>query len=147
MITRILNGLTLMLLLAAGPVIGAEHVVNMLNNGQDGTMVFEPGFIKVAPGDSILFKSVDPAHNSQSFFTPDGAQPWTGEISKDVTVTFEKEGVYLYKCLPHTALAMVGVVQVGNAVNKDAAAAAASEFAQQFAMNKDRFDKYMAQVQ
>ncbi|MCG8382948.1 MAG: hypothetical protein MJA28_12190 [Gammaproteobacteria bacterium] len=52
----------------------------------------------------------------------------------------------MYKCVPHTALAMVGVIQVGKAVNKDAAIKATTELNAQFAMNKDRLQNYMAQV-
>lgn len=135
------------LILATGVVLAAEHEVKMLNVGKDGaTMVFDPGYLKVEPGDTVKFVSVDAGHNSESFFTPEGSATWKGEISKDVTVTLDKEGIYLYKCMPHTVMAMVGVVQVGEAKNKDAAVGAAKDFAKQFALNKDRFDKYMAEV-
>ena len=137
----------LLLSFSAAQALAADHVVKMLNNGAEGTMMFEPGYLKVAPGDTVTFKSVDPAHNSVSVHIPQGAQAWTGEMSKDLTITLHKEGVYIYKCVPHTVMAMVGVIQVGGAGNKDAAMKAADDLGKQFAMNKDRLQKYMAKVQ
>jgi hypothetical protein len=36
---------------------GSEHVVEMLNMGEDGSMVFQPSVIKVSVGDTIRFKA------------------------------------------------------------------------------------------
>ncbi|MGB6120129.1 MAG: pseudoazurin, partial [Mesorhizobium sp.] len=41
--------------LAAGTAGAAEFEVMMLNKGEKGAMVFEPDFIKAAPGDTIRF--------------------------------------------------------------------------------------------
>ena len=43
-----------------------EHIVEMLNNGDDGMMIFEPGFLKVEKGDTVKFLSTDIGHNSVS---------------------------------------------------------------------------------
>ena len=40
----------------------AEHEVKMLNFGDGGSMIFEPGFLKVNKGDTINFKSVSYTH-------------------------------------------------------------------------------------
>ena len=45
---------------------------------------------------------------------PDGAAPFKGETSKDVTVTFEVPGLYAVKCLPHYTMGMVALVEVGD---------------------------------
>lgn len=124
----------------------ADYEVKMLNSGADGTMVFEPGFIKVEPGDTVTFVPTDAAHNSISHYVPEGAQAWSGDMNKAISVTFDQEGVYLYKCLPHVPLGMVGVVQVGAAKNLDEAKQAAEELKAGIAMNKDRLDTYMGQV-
>ena len=55
---------------------------------------------------------------------PDGAQPFAGKMSEDLTVTFTQPGVYGVKCTPHYALGMVALIVVGeNPVNLDAAKA------------------------
>lgn len=55
--------------------------------------------------------------------------------------------MYIYKCQPHVALAMVGVVRVGEPGNLDAARAKAEEMAAGFATEKDRLDGYLPQVE
>jgi pseudoazurin len=55
---------------------------------------------------------------------PDGAEAFKGEFNQAISVTFETEGVYGYKCLPHYVLGMVGVVVVGDpSANVEAAKA------------------------
>ena len=98
---------------------GSEHIVNMLNSGEGGQMIFEPAVIKVSKGDTIHFKLIDMAHNSASIdgMIPAGAASWAGELNKDISVTLDTEGVYVYQCDPHVMMAMIGVIQVGEAVN------------------------------
>jgi len=90
---------------------GSEHVVKMLNSGAGGTMIFEPAVIKVSKGDTIHFKAVDMSHNSVSMegMIPDGANNWLGQLSQDISVTLDTEGVYVYQCDPHLMMAMIGV--------------------------------------
>ncbi len=95
----------------------ADHEVKMLNKGSDGqTHVFEPAFLKIAPNDTVTFTPVSKGHDSQSIdgMIPDGAQPWKGKISQKITVQFTKPGLYGYECMPHYALGMVGLIQVGD---------------------------------
>jgi pseudoazurin len=55
---------------------------------------------------------------------PDGVDPWKGKINEEISVTLEQPGLYGYKCAPHYALGMVGLIQVGDdASNLDAALA------------------------
>jgi pseudoazurin len=91
------------------------HEVKMLNSGSEGFMVFEPAVLRVEVGDTVTFKATDMAHNSASIMgmIPEGANSWDGAMSQDVTVTVNKEGVYVYQCTPHSMMAMVGVIQVG----------------------------------
>jgi pseudoazurin len=99
--------------------IAAEHTVQMKNSGVDGIMVFEPGFLKVAVGDTVHFEPTDIGHNSESVagLIPAGATPWKGDFSKKLSVKIDKNGVYVYECLPHSMLAMVGVIVAGNPTN------------------------------
>lgn len=127
--------------------MAAEHTIKMLNVGADGNFVFEPGYLHVLPGDTVVFESTDSGHDSKSFFVPPDASHWTGKISKNVTVTFEQEGVYLYECEPHNQFGMLGVIQVGSAVNQsDAQQAVAKKEAKQM-MNKGRLTKSFSQVE
>ena len=111
--------------LLATPAMAADHVVKMLNKGAAGTMVFEPALLKIAPGDSVTFLSVDKIHNAESIpgMLPPGATPFKGQMSQSLKVQFSKPGIYGYKCLPHYGMGMVGVVIVGTATNLDAARA------------------------
>ena len=106
-------------LLAALPAHAADFEVRMLNRGEAGAMVFEPAFLRVAPGDTVTFVPTDRSHNAESIggMTPEGAEPFKGRMNEPVTVTFEKQGVYGYKCMPHYAMGMVGVVVVGEPEN------------------------------
>lgn len=124
-----------------------EHRVKMLNQGDDGSMVFEPGFLKVSPGDTVTFVAADPAHNSVSKFTPEGADGWKGEMNEEISVTLNTEGVYIYQCDPHLALGMVGVIQVGNATNLAAARDKAQAMEKSIAINQPRLGNYLDQVE
>jgi len=135
------------LLTISGSALAADHVVKMLNAGKDGTMVFEPSFIKVAVGDTVVFAPTEKAaHNSASVLLPEGAKPWKGAADTEIKVKIEKEGVYLYACEPHKVMGMVGVIQAGKPVNLALAKAAAAKEQATFAMGKDRFDKALARV-
>lgn len=127
---------------------GSEHVVEMLNAGEDGSMVFKPAVLKVSIGDTIHFKATDLAHNSASIdgMVPEGAKSWAGALSADISVTLDQEGIYVYQCDPHVVMAMVGVVQVGKAVNREAIEASAEAMKAQFAMNTDRLENYLSRL-
>ena len=105
--------------LGAAPALATEHQVQMLNKGADGPMAFEPSFLKIAPGDTIRFVATDKGHNVLSIegMSPEGAAPFQGKMNEDVTVTFDKPGVYGFECKPHYGMGMVGLVVVGDPVN------------------------------
>ncbi|MFZ5595295.1 MAG: pseudoazurin [Pseudomonadota bacterium] len=132
-----------LLALASGNALAAEHEVKMLNKGADGNFIFEPGYLKAAKGDTVKFVPVDMTHQPQSEVAPAGVA-WKGEMNKPFTVTLASEGVYVYSCLPHKTMGMVGVIQAGAPVNLAAAKEAAAGI--KIAQNKDRLDKYLAQV-
>lgn len=100
----------------------AEYEVKMLNKGSDGTsMVFEPRLTVIQPGDTVKFVPVDRGHNVESFKDgiPEGTEAFKGAIGKEVVITFDKEGVYTFKCTPHVSMAMIGAIVVGSATNID----------------------------
>lgn len=125
----------------------AEHVIKMLDTDDSGNiMVFDPPFIKVNKGDTIKFVSTNPGHNNISRHVPDGANNWKGDVSQDITVTVDAEGVYLYECDLHKFLGMVGVIQVGEAKNLDTAKAAADKVTAGMAMGAERMAEYLSKV-
>lgn len=144
---QLLRHAILALALGATPALAADHEVQMLNQGADGMMVFEPAFLAVQPGDTVTFVPTDVAHNSSSVLSPQDGATWKGTMGQKVSVTLEKEGVYLYQCDPHLALGMVGVIQVGKAVNLEAAQQQAQTISGQIAMNKERLSQYLDKVQ
>jgi pseudoazurin len=103
-------------LAATGPASAAEHEIRMLNKGEAGIMVFEPAFLEVAPGDTVHFRAVDKGHNAASIdgMAPEGGATWKGGLSKDVDVTFDVEGVYGVRCVPHYPMGMVALIVVGD---------------------------------
>ena len=128
-------------------VNAADIEVKMLDNSPtEGIFVFEPGFVKADVNDTIVFIPTDPGHNSRSLLVPPDAQTWKSPFSKEFRVKLEKEGVYLYVCDAHKNMGMVGVVQVGKAVNLEEARKKATEESSAMAMNKDRFAKVLDQV-
>tara|TARA_B100001173_G_scaffold290767_1_gene281636 strand:+ start:53 stop:496 length:444 start_codon:yes stop_codon:yes gene_type:complete len=130
-------------------IVSADHEVKMLNQGPAGVMVFEPAVLKINIGDTVTFKSVDAAHNSASIpgMIPAGASPWNGQLSQDLTVSFDVAGIYGYQCTPHSMMAMVGVIEVGNdQSNMNEVKSAAQTFKSTFVMNQSRLDDYLAQI-
>ena len=152
-ITKLATLLTVFLLTV--PAFAAEHTVKMLNNGPGGMMIFEPAVLQVAVGDTVNFVATDMAHNSASVFTPPGATPWKGAMSRDISVTLDTAGVYIYECTPHKMMAMVGVIQVTDGMELDMtldsayledAEPFAKNYKSAFVMNQDRLDKYMNEL-
>ena len=147
--------LTMSLFLLSVPAFAEDHYVRMLNNGDGGMMIFEPAVLSVNVGDTVNFVATDMAHNSASVFTPPGATPWRGMMSKDISVTLDTPGVYIYECSPHVMMAMVGVIQVRDGMELDlsldsayvdAADTFAKAYKNKFVMNKDRLDSYLNEL-
>lgn len=121
------------------------HEVRMLNKGPEGRpMQFDPAFLKIAPGDSVKFVPTDKGHNSESILEmiPEGAETWKGKINEEITVTFDVEGIFGYKCQPHFGLGMVGLIQVGESTDNLGSADAAKLPGRA----KERMSELVAQV-
>jgi pseudoazurin len=108
-----------------GVATAAEHVVEMLNKGEKGAMVFQPDFVQAAPGDTIKFVPTDKSHNAETMkgMIPEGAEAFKGKMNEEVVVTLDKEGVYGVKCAPHYGMGMVALIVVGQPVNVEEAGA------------------------
>ncbi len=102
--------------LLGGAALAETVEVKMLNKSGKETLVFEPAFVKIAAGDTIRFVPEDKGHNAESIkgMMPADAEPFKGKISKEVEVTFDKDGLYGVECKPHFAMGMVMTVAVGD---------------------------------
>lgn len=105
------------MVLAPAAFAQEEHRVEMRNAGSDRQpMVFEPAYLEIAPGDTVVFVNAMGAHNAQSIpgMWPEGAEEFVGAMNQDATYTFTEEGVYGIKCLPHYGAGMVALIKVGD---------------------------------
>ena len=131
-------------------VYAAEHQIKMLSSSDGKMMVFEPAVLKINKGDSVKWIATQPGHNSASIneMLPDDTKGWEGAVNEEISINFDIEGVYGYKCTPHYILGMVGLIVVGNSKNNfDAAKKFALEAETKFATNKDRFTKYFLKIE
>ena len=124
--SRLISSLVVMAVLATSAQAENHRILMFSAHPTDPTRanVFEPAFLRVAPGDSVTFVPSDPSHNSASKrgMIPEGAEPWNSGVDEEFTVTLTVEGVYGYICSPHYEMGMVGVIVVGDpSGNLDAA--------------------------
>lgn len=113
--------------IAVAPTLAADFEMHMLNKGAAGSMVFEPAFVQIQPGDTVTFVPVDKGHNVETIkdMLPEGAEPFKSKINEAFSVTFDVPGAYGVKCTPHFAMGMAGLVLVGDElINLDAVKAA-----------------------
>lgn len=117
--------MTAALALTATLASAETHEIKMLNKGEAGVMVFEPAFVKAAPGDVIHFLPADKGHNVETIegMLPDGVDGFKTKFNEEFELTVDAQGVYGVKCTPHYAMGMVAVIQVGDAANLDEATA------------------------
>ena len=115
MLRMIASGLALSVALT-GAAAAENFEVKMLNRGDAGRMIFEPGFLRIAVGDTVKFIAEDRSHNAEPIpeMIPEGAAVFAGRINEEIAETFDIEGVYGVRCKPHYALGMVMTIVVGD---------------------------------
>ncbi|ASY73471.1 pseudoazurin [Sinorhizobium fredii USDA 205] len=109
--------LTALIALSTPALASAETVeVKMLNRGEKGSMVFEPDFLALQPGDSVKFIATNKSHNAATIdgMVPDGHPAFKGKINEEIVVTFDRSGFYGIKCSPHYGMGMVMLIKVGD---------------------------------
>ncbi|HXV30969.1 MAG TPA: pseudoazurin [Sinorhizobium sp.] len=129
------------------PAFAADHEVRMLNYGEDGSMVFEPAYLRAEVGDTVTFVPANSGHNVRSYAVPKGAEPWKSAVDERYTVTLDKEGVYLYYCPPHLMMSMIGVVQAGKPINLADLKDSADKLRSKLVMKGERLDAYLAKAE
>ena len=120
--------LTLIMAVLVTPTLyAADMEVEMLNRRDDGAkMVYSVDIARIDAGDTITWLPKDKGHNVHFLAGPEGWDiPKKSKQNKEVEITFDIPGVYLYQCTPHATMGMIGMVVVGDDVsNKDAIAKA-----------------------
>ena len=114
---RILTTLGLLMAMAM-PAFAQDVTVEMWNKDPDDKkrkMVFSQEIVTIEAGQSVEWLATDKGHNVQIIAGPEGYElPKKSKLSKDVTLTFDQEGVYVYVCTPHASMGMIGIVVVGD---------------------------------
>lgn len=114
--TKLLMAAAAATFIAGAAAHAADYDVKDLNMGPHGMFQFDPSLLKIQPGDTVHFIAKDKGHDVISIpgMLPDGAEPFKGEMNKDVTVTFTKPGAYGVECSPHYGMGMVALIIVGD---------------------------------
>mgnify|MGYP002700479405 CR=1 FL=1 len=93
----------------------ADTTVEMLNKRDDGAkMVYSEDITRIEVGDTVTWVPTSKGHNVEFIAGPDGWKaPKKSKLNKEVAITFDTPGVYLYQCSPHKTMGMIAIVVVG----------------------------------
>jgi pseudoazurin len=92
-----------------------DTTVEMLNKRDDGAkMVYSEDITRIDVGDTITWVPTSKGHNVEFIAGPDGWKaPKKSKLNKEVAITFDTPGVYLYQCSPHKSMGMIAIIVVG----------------------------------
>ena len=111
------SSLTLLLTAAllCSSALAQTHEVKMLTRSATAGMVYEPAFLQIAPGDTVKFIPTQSGHNAATLpgLLPEGATAFKGKINQETEQVFNVPGLYGIQCIPHLAMGMVMLIQVG----------------------------------
>ncbi len=91
-------------------VAAEEHIVRAVITN------WEPMVTYAKPGDTIKFEQMV-GHDTVSIdgMIPEGAKQWESKMGEEgFSIKVDKEGAYLYKCIPHMTTGMVATIVVGD---------------------------------
>ena len=91
-----------------------DITIEMLNKRSDGEkMVYSADIARVESGTTITWIPTSKGHNVHFIAGPDGWDlPKKSKNNKEVSITFDVPGVYLYQCTPHATMGMIALVIV-----------------------------------
>jgi pseudoazurin len=115
---KLLSSVSIILALAT-PALAEDMTIDMLNKREDGAkMVYSEDIARIEVGDTITWVPTSKGHNVEFIAGPDGWDaPRKSKLSKEVAITFDTPGVYLYQCTPHKTMGMIAIVVVGDGDN------------------------------
>jgi|TARA_B100001094_G_C18165482_1_gene791796 pseudoazurin len=101
------------------PAFAEDMTIEMLNKRDDGAkMVYSQDIARIDVGETITWVPTSKGHNVQFVAGPDGWDlPKKSKNNKEVAITFDAPGIYVYVCTPHATMGMLGVVVVGDGDN------------------------------
>ena len=89
------------------PAFAADMTIDMLNKRDD--------IAHVDVGDTITWNPKSKGHNVHFIAGPEGWDlPKKSKNNKEVSITFDTPGIYLYQCTPHATMGMIAMVVVGH---------------------------------
>lgn len=93
-----------------------DMTVEMLNKRDDGAkMAYSQDITRIDVGDTITWVPTSKGHNVHFVAGPDGWDlPKKSKNNKEVAITFDTPGVYMYQCTPHATMGMIAMVIVGD---------------------------------
>ena len=96
------------------PAFAGDITIEMLNKRSDGQkMVYSADIARVESGTTITWIPTSKGHNVEFIAGPDGWDlPKKSKNNKEVSITFDVPGVYLYQCTPHATMGMIALVVV-----------------------------------
>ena len=94
----------------------ADVTIEMLNKRDDGAkMVYSEDITRIEVGETITWVPTSKGHNVEFIAGPDGWKaPKKSKLNKEVAITFDTPGAYLYQCSPHKSMGMIAIVIVGD---------------------------------
>jgi pseudoazurin len=115
---KLMTALGLILALVT-PALAEDLTIEMLNKREDGAkMVYSQEVATIEVGDTITWVPTSKGHNVEFIAGPDGWDaPRKSKLNKEVSITFNMPGIYVYQCSPHKSMGMIGIVAVGDGDN------------------------------
>lgn len=112
-------GMFFVILLSAKTLFAGDLTIEMLNKRDDGAkMVYGTDIARVEVGTTVTWIPTSKGHNVEFIAGPDGWDlPKKSKNGKEVSITFDQPGVYLYQCTPHKTMGMIALVVVGDGDN------------------------------
>ena len=88
------------------PAFAEDISIDMLNKRDDGAkMVYSEDITRIDVGDTVTWVPTSKGHNVEFIAGPDGWDaPKKSKNNKEVSITFDMPGVYLYQCSPHKSM-------------------------------------------
>ena len=121
-LSGILLAATVGAMMSAAPVLAAEVTIDLSSSGPAHRV--SQDVVEIAPGDAIRFVGIG-EHRVESIrgMQPPGGVEFKGQAGQDLVITFDKPGVYAFRCKEHYAQGEVGLIVVGDPRNIVSAAA------------------------
>ena len=106
----------IMAVVVAPNAYAQDMTIEMLNKRDDGAkMAYSEDITRIDVGDTITWVPTSKGHNVHFIAGPDGWDlPKKSKNNKEVAITFDTPGVYLYQCTPHATMGMIAMVIVGD---------------------------------